>query len=107
VESASLGAVQPAGTPRFVRFPGFRGTRSLINYAKDNDITIISADLSPADWKNDEAEVTMQRVRHLLDDRDNGIIVLHCNQSHTVELLPMVIEELKMRHMKVVQIVPG
>jgi hypothetical protein len=36
---------------------------------------------------------------------DRGIVILHDVQSETVKLLPMVIAELKARHMKIVHLV--
>jgi hypothetical protein len=60
--------------------------------------------MSPADWRGQPAPVTFGRLKALLDRQDRGIILLHDSQKNTVALLPMIIAELKARHMRIVHL---
>ncbi|MGA9455150.1 MAG: hypothetical protein WBV43_06725 [Pseudolabrys sp.] len=46
----------------------------------------------------------MQRVKTLFDRQGRGIMGPHDSQKNTVELLPMIIAELKARNMHIVHL---
>ncbi|MFY9685064.1 MAG: hypothetical protein WAJ88_04630 [Pseudolabrys sp.] len=58
--------------------------------------------MSPADWRGQSVEITLQRVRMLFDRQGKGILGLHDSQKNTVDLLPMIIAEMKARNMHIV-----
>jgi peptidoglycan/xylan/chitin deacetylase (PgdA/CDA1 family) len=106
VESAAYGAPRPDNTPRFVRFPEWGATPELFAFTHAHNIVAVGADISPEDWRGNPPEVTLDRLRKLLDKHDRGILVLHDNQRNTLAMLPALFAELKTRGMHVVQIVP-
>jgi peptidoglycan/xylan/chitin deacetylase (PgdA/CDA1 family) len=104
VEKAAFG--DEADRPRLVRFPGFKATPELVAFVHDHHGTVVNTTISPADWRGQPAAVTFGRLKALFDRMDRGIVLLHDSQQETVKLLPMVIEEMKARKMRVVQLVP-
>lgn len=106
VERAAYGAPRPPDTPRLFRFPEWSATPALLAFTHGRNIAAIGADISPADWRGHPPEVTLERLRKLLDKTDRGIIVLHDNQKNTVALLPALLAELKARGLRVVQLTP-
>lgn len=103
VEKAEFGSI--ADRPRLVRFPGFKSTPQLIDFVHTHHGTVVNTNLSPADWRGQPAPVTFERLKGLFEHQDRGIILLHDSQRNTVAMLPMVIAELKARHMRVVHII--
>lgn len=91
---------------RLFRFPDRKSTPELISFVRSRRETVVSVDISPADWRGQPADVTMERLRRILDRRRRGILLLHDNQKNTVEILPMLIAELKARGMRVVHLAP-
>jgi peptidoglycan/xylan/chitin deacetylase (PgdA/CDA1 family) len=106
VERAGYGSTRGADWPRLFRFPEYAATPPLYDFIRQHRITSVGADISPADWRGDPPDVTLGRLRRLLDQRDRGIIVLHDNQPNTTALLPALFAELKSRHMKIVHLSP-
>ena len=90
---------------RLFRFPSRKSTPELISFVRNRHGTIVSVDISPEDWRGQPANVTMERLHRLLDRRNKGILLLHDNQRNTVELLPMLIAEIKARGMRIVHLV--
>ncbi len=103
VEKAAYGVA--ADRPRLVRFPGFKSTPTLVSFVHEHHGTVINTNISPADWRGQQAAATFERLRKLLDRQNRGIAVLHDSQPETVKLLPMLIAEMKARKMKVVHLV--
>lgn len=106
VERAAYGAPRPPDAPRLFRFPEWSATPALLDFTHGRNITAVGADISPTDWRGHPPEVTLARLRELLDKADRGIIVLHDNQKNTVALLPALLAELKARGLKIVQLMP-
>lgn len=103
-EKAAFGAVKDR--PRLFRFPNFRSTPDLIAFVRTHHGVVVNANISAQDWRGQAAEVTMERLRKLFDrGNDRGILVFHDSQMNTVNLLPMVIAEMKARHMRIVHLV--
>lgn len=102
VEKAEFGSVE--NRPRLVRFPGFKSTPELVDFVHSHDGTVVNTNMSPADWRGQPAPATFDRLKALLDRQDRGIILLHDSQKNTVVLLPMIIAELKARHMRIVHL---
>jgi peptidoglycan/xylan/chitin deacetylase (PgdA/CDA1 family) len=102
VEKAVYGSA--AERPRLVRFPDFKSTPQLVDFVHAHDGIVVNTNISPADWKGQPAEVTFDRLKALFDRQDRGIVILHDSQKNTVKLLPMVIAEMKARHMRIVHL---
>ncbi|HZP68788.1 MAG TPA: hypothetical protein VFB29_02490 [Pseudolabrys sp.] len=61
--------------------------------------------MSATDWLGLPAAITVQRVKMLFDrQKGRGILGLHDSKESTVELLPMIIAEMKARKMRVVHL---
>ena len=78
----------------------------LVSFVHQHHGAVVNTNISPADWRGQPANVTFERLRALLDRQDRGIILLHDKQPETVKLLPMLLDEMKKRKMKVVVLVP-
>lgn len=103
VEKTAFGST--AERPRLIRFPEYKSTPDLKAFVQAHKGIIANTHISPEDWRGQPAEQTMARLRALFDRRTNGILGLHDDQRHTVDLLPMVIAEMKTRHMQIVHLV--
>jgi peptidoglycan-N-acetylglucosamine deacetylase len=86
------------------RFPEYKSTPELIAFVRSRGAAVASWSLSSEDWRGQPPEVTMERVRRLLERRGRGVLSFHDNQKNTVALLPMVIAELRARRMKIVHL---
>lgn len=102
VEKAEMGS--NADRPRLFRFPEYKATPALVAFVHSRHGTVADVNMSPADWRGQPADVTMERVKIQLNHQSRGILGLHDSQKNTVELLPMIIAELKARHMRVVHL---
>lgn len=68
-------------TPSFFRFPNFVQDYRVFPVLKRNDIIVVGADISPADWKMDGHEAVLGRFFEILKTKDRGIVVLHENSG--------------------------
>ncbi len=103
VEKAGFGS--NADRPRLFRFPDYKSTPGLTTFIRSRHATITGVNMSAADWLGLPATITMQRVKMLFDrQKGRGILGLHDNQENTVDLLPMIIAELKARNMHIVHL---
>ena len=100
VEKAEFGS--NANRPRLFRFPDYKSTPELAAFVRSRHGTITDVNMSPADWRGQPADITMQRVKMLFDRQGRGILGLHDSQKNTVELLPMIIADMKARNMHIV-----
>jgi peptidoglycan/xylan/chitin deacetylase (PgdA/CDA1 family) len=105
VEKAAYGPGEGDRRARLFRFPSYKSTPELVSFVRAHKGTVASWDISSEDWRGEAAEVTMQRVRRLLVRRDRGVLSLHDNQKNTVEVLPMIIDEIRARGMRIVHLV--
>lgn len=102
VEKAEFG--NNADRPRLFRFPDYKSTPELAAFVRSRHATIADVNMSPADWRGQPADITMKRVKMLFDRQGRGILGLHDSQKNTVELLQMIIAELKARNMHIVHL---
>lgn len=94
---AGMNAVNGQQAGHFFRFPEFKFTDELLRRVQRLGFVILSADISPADWRGDLPDQTFARFSKIITSVDRGIIVLHANQHNTVSLLPMIINEIRRR----------
>ena len=103
VEKAGFGS--NADRPRLFRFPDYKSTPGLTTFIRSRHATITGVNMSAADWLGLPATITMQRVKMLFDrQKGRGILGLHDSQENTVDLLPMIIAEMKARNMHIVHL---
>ncbi len=103
VDRAAFGSV--ADRPHLFRFPGFKSTPELVAFVNSHHGLVVDRNLGANDWRGDPAPVEFERLKDRFDHMDRGILILHDVQPETVKLLPMVLAEMKARHMKVVHLV--
>ena len=101
VKQASGGRVAP-----FFRYPGLNDSKKLNDYLAESGIAVISCDIGTDDWMNIGANSIVKRTLARLKQHGNGIILLHDRKAATVKALPLLLDELKERGYRVVQIVP-
>ncbi|USI72468.1 polysaccharide deacetylase family protein [Sphingomonas morindae] len=100
VDRAAQEKPRAAGERRLFRIPGAAGVPNvpppawLDGLARDR-LVLAGLDASGEDWRNDPAPVSLHRLLGRLPDR--GVILLHDGQSHTLELLPMILDALQKR----------
>jgi hypothetical protein len=66
-----------------------------------------SADIPADDWKRISGAEVAKRAISEIEAKGRGILVLHDIHERTVEALPTILTELKLRGFKIVQIVPA
>ncbi|WP_161992772.1 polysaccharide deacetylase family protein [Aureimonas leprariae] len=111
VDIAAFGAFDESRRPRrLFRFPGSPGFApalppDLVAIANGAGAIVAGYDFSPEDWRNSPPEESFRRLLARLGDR--GVILFHDGQSNTLELLPMVLDELERRGARVVRLAIG
>lgn len=103
VDRAAFGSA--ADRPHLFRFPGFKSTPELVAFVNSHHGLVVDRNFGANDWRGDPAPVEFERFKERLQHMQRGIVILHDVQPETVKLLPMVLAELKARHMKIVHLV--
>lgn len=102
VETSMQGLPQGAG--RLFRFPHWKSDEDILAYIRSVGATAINADISPEDWRGLPATETFKIFQERLEKTDRGVIVLHDRHINTVEVLPMIIDEVLKRGGRFVQL---
>jgi peptidoglycan/xylan/chitin deacetylase (PgdA/CDA1 family) len=91
----------------FFRIPGLLRADNVEEYAAEQGIQVWSADFLADDWRH----ISSQRVYDLaisrLEAKGKGILLLHDIQARTVAALPRILETMKARGYRIVQVVPA
>lgn len=103
VDRAAFGSA--TDRPHLFRFPGFKSTPELVAFVNSHHGLVVDRNFGANDWRGDPAPVEFERFKERLQHMQRGIVILHDVQPETVKLLPMVLAELKARHMKIVHLV--
>ncbi len=106
-DKAAYGTASGAPKVRFFRFPGFADTPALVAWLSAKNIAVFGADLWVSDWKTMTPEAELALILSRLDKEQRGILLLHDTKQQTAAMLPDLLEELKKRGYKIVNIVPG
>lgn len=104
VEKATGGI--SAGEGRLFRFPRWKSTPELETFVKSMGATRVNADISPEDWRGRPAKETFAVFKQRLGSKDRGVIGLHDVKLNTIDLVPMIIDEIHARGGTFVQLVP-
>jgi peptidoglycan/xylan/chitin deacetylase (PgdA/CDA1 family) len=106
-DKAAYGTASGAPKVRFFRFPGFSDTPALVTWLSANNIAVFGADLWVSDWVTMTPEAELALILSRLDKEQRGILLLHDTKQQTAAMLPDLLQELKKRGYKIVNIVPG
>lgn len=102
--NAALG--DPKALSPFFRIPGLARTNSIDNYLTSKALVTWSADVVADDWfRHITAKTIVQRAMQRLEAKGRGILLLHDIHPATAMALPTLLQELKARGFRVVQVV--
>jgi len=103
--AAALGGRDKAAP--FFRVPGFLTSTTTEAALASRGLMTWSADIAADDWKRISGAEVAQRTIAAIEAKGRGIVDLHDIHERTVEALPTILTELKLRRFKIVQIVPA
>src|SRR6202047_2809479 len=104
---AAYGSASGAPKVRFFRFPGFADTPALVAWLSAKNIAVFGADLWASDWVTMTPETELALILSRLDKEQRGVLLLHDTKQQTAAMLPELLQDLKKRGYKIVNIVPG
>jgi peptidoglycan/xylan/chitin deacetylase (PgdA/CDA1 family) len=91
----------------FFRVPGFLTSTTTEAALASRGLMTWSADVAADDWKKISGAEVATRTIAAIEAKGRGIVDLHDIHERTVEALPTILTELKLRGFKIVQIVPA
>jgi peptidoglycan/xylan/chitin deacetylase (PgdA/CDA1 family) len=106
-DKAAYGTASGAPRVRFFRFPGFADTPALVTWLSAKNIAVFGADFWASDWVTMTPQAELALILSRLDKEKRGILLLHDTKQQTAAMLPDLLQELKKRGYKIVNIVPG
>lgn len=106
-DKAAHGTASGAPKVRFFRFPGFADTPALVAWLSAKNIAIFGADLWVSDWVTMTPQAELALILSRLDKEKRGILLLHDTKQQTAAMLPDLLQELKKRGYRIVNIIPG
>ena len=102
--TAALAGTAPAP---FLRIPGLRVNDAIEEFAASKGLQLWSADFPADDWRHVSANRVYELAIQRLERKGKGILLLHDIQPRTVEALPRILRELKVRGYRIVHVVPA
>jgi peptidoglycan/xylan/chitin deacetylase (PgdA/CDA1 family) len=103
---AALGDNADALAP-FFRIPGLSRADDVEDYLAEKGIQVWSADFLADDWRHISSSRVYDLAISRLDAKGKGILLLHDIQARTVAALPRILETLKARGYRIVDVVPA
>lgn len=103
--AAALG--NPDEVAPFFRVPGFLTSNSTEAALASRRLMTWSADFPADDWKGISSGEITKRAIERIEEKGRGILLLHDIHEQTVAALPNILNELKQRGYKIVQVVPA
>ena len=91
----------------FFRVPGFLTSTTTEAALASRGLMTWSADIAADDWKRISGAEVAKRTIAAIEAKGRGILDLHDIHERTVEALPTILTELRLRGFKIVQIVPA
>ena len=91
----------------FFRVPGLLTSTTTEAALASRGLMTWSADITADDWKRMSGAEVAKRAISGVEAKGRGILLLHDIHERTVEALPTILTELKLRGYKIVQIVPA
>lgn len=89
----------------FFRFPYLSEPNSVAAYAKTRNISVFSIDVDSEDYRTKDPDVLHRRIVGRLVANGKGIILFHDIQPSTARALQGILDDIKARGFKVVQVV--
>lgn len=86
------------------RFPYGESTIKMEEYIKSKGIRVIYWDIDSLDWKKKPKE-ELAHIKKEIDKQKKGILLMHDIQGSTVETLPKILDYLKEKDAKLVQLI--
>ena len=107
IAAVTAAAGDPGAVAPFFRIPGLSRAETAEDYIASKGIQTWSADFLADDWR----EISSARVAELainrLEAKGKGILLLHDIHERTVAALPRILQEMKARGYRIVQVVPA
>ena len=100
---AALG--DPSKLAPFFRIPGLLRANGVEEYLASQGIQVWSADFPADDWRHVPPARVYDLAIKRLEAKGKGILLLHDIQPRTVAALPRILQELKVRGYRIVQVV--
>jgi peptidoglycan/xylan/chitin deacetylase (PgdA/CDA1 family) len=91
----------------FFRIPGLLRSDTVEHYLAGRSLMTWSADFPVDDWKHISAKEIVKRAFQRLEAKGRGMILLHDIQPATALAMPTILQELKRRGYRIVQVVPA
>jgi peptidoglycan/xylan/chitin deacetylase (PgdA/CDA1 family) len=104
---AALGDDADTALAPFFRIPGLSRADNAEEYLASKGIQIWSADFPADDWRHISSSRVYDLAISRLEAKGKGILLLHDIQARTVAALPRILETLKARGYRIVQVVPA
>ena len=96
----------PKALSPFFRIPGLARNNAIDNYLASKSLVTWSADVVADDWfRHTSAKAIVQKAMRRLEAKGRGILLLHDIHPATATALPILLQELKARGFRVVQVV--
>ena len=106
VASVDVALGDPKALSPFFRIPGLARNNAIDNYLASKSLVTWSADVVADDWfRHISAKAIVQRAMRRLEAKGRGILLLHDIHPATATALPILLQELKARGFRVVQVV--
>jgi peptidoglycan/xylan/chitin deacetylase (PgdA/CDA1 family) len=107
IADVTAAAGDPGAVAPFFRIPGLSRAETAEDYIASLGVQTWSADFLADDWR----EISSARVADLaikrLEAKGKGILLLHDIHERTVQALPRILQEMKARGYRIVQVVPA
>ena len=106
VASVDVALGDPKALSPFFQIPGLARNNAIDNYLASKSLVTWSADVVADDWfRHISAKAIVQRAMRRLEAKGRGILLLHDIHPATATALPILLQELKARGFRVVQVV--
>ncbi len=106
VASVDVALGDPKALSPFFRIPGLARNNAIDNYLASKSLVTWSADVVADDWfRRISAKAIVQKAMRRLEAKGRGILLLHDIHPATATALPILLQELKARGFRVVQVV--
>ena len=105
IDAVRAALKSPTELAPFFRVPGFLTSKSTEAAIASRGLMTWSADVPSDDWRGIGSAEIVERTMSRLEAKGRGILLFHDIHEHTVEALPEILKELKLKGYKVAQII--
>jgi peptidoglycan/xylan/chitin deacetylase (PgdA/CDA1 family) len=107
IASVSWALGDPAQLAPFFRIPGFLRSDAVEAYLASQHLMTWGADFPADDWMKITPAQVYARALERIEANHKGVLLLHDIHERTVEALPLLLGELKLRGYRIVHVVPA